>query len=161
MKRLSIVLMMSSLLLTSSAMATDYQGQKFVGTNFEGQEFTGQICYHSSFTDVNLKAAKFKFSTVVRYCNFDRVTADGAYFDSYFYAQTFKDSSFVGAKFRLNSRGLLPSEIKFVGSDLTGASIMGDISRVSFLNTKLEGALVNGMLCDETLACLEKTSGIF
>lgn len=66
MKHLSIVLMMNSLLLTGSAMATDYQGQKFVGSDFEGQELTGQICYHSSFTDVNLKAAQFKFSTVAR-----------------------------------------------------------------------------------------------
>lgn len=154
MKRRSILVIISSFMLASSAMAADYQGQKFIGTNFEGQELTGQVCYHSSFTDVNLKAAQFKFSTVVRFCNFERVNADGAYFDSYFYSQTFKDSSFVGARFRFNSRGLLPSEIKFVGSDLRGASIMGDISRVSFLNTKLEGAMVNGNLCDETLACL-------
>lgn len=157
MKLRSILFMLGSVMLAGSAMAVDYQGQKFVGTNLEGQELTGQICYHSSFTDVNMKGAQFKFSTVVRYCNFDRVIADGAYFDSFFYAQTFKDSSFVGARFRLNNRGLLPSEIKFVGSDLRGATIMGDISRVVFVDSKLDGALVNGQLCDATLACLGKS----
>lgn len=155
MKFHSILMMIGTVTLAGSAIAADYQGQKFNGTNLEGQELTGQVCYHSSFTDVNLKSAQFKFSTVVRYCNFDRVIADGAYFDSYFYSQTFNDSSFVGARFRFNNRGLLPSEIKFVGSDLRGATIMGDISRVTFVNTKLEGAWVNGKLCDETLACIE------
>jgi uncharacterized protein YjbI with pentapeptide repeats len=150
-------MMIGSLVFSGAALAADYQGQKFNGTNLEGQELTGQVCYHSSFTDVNLKSAQFKFSTVVRYCNFDRVNADGAYFDSFFYAQTFTDSSFVRARFRLNRRGLLPSEIKFVGSDLRGAIIMGDISRVSFVNSKLDGALVNDRLCDETLSCIESS----
>lgn len=145
---------------TSSAFAQTVLSSSFEGTDLSGQTFQYTTCNHAKFVKLKALETKFIFSRTMRFCNFDKVEAIGAKFDAYLYQQYFFESNLTGAQFvlRLGSEGVggLPSVATFKDSNLEGASFVGDVSTISFINSNLKNVTVNGVPCNLVLkACMD------
>ncbi|MBF0312944.1 MAG: pentapeptide repeat-containing protein [Oligoflexia bacterium] len=132
----------------------DLMDKAFEGLDLRGSNFIGNVCYHSFFNNTNLSNSQFKFSTVIRFCNFQGGVADGTLFDGWFYHQHFEGTSLKKATFYIRQNsvagGHIPSDIYFNKCDLEGAIIYAeDMSKIKFQQTNLSGAIINGKMCAE------------
>ena len=127
---------------TLDSLPLDAQGrllrQSFENVDISGINVLGEICYHSSFNNVDFTAGYWSFTTVSRFCNFTDSTLDYSEFAGFLQATRFTNSSLIHSRFDLAPN----STVTFLNCDLTGARIYANGANLKFVDTDTSNATI-------------------